>query len=258
MIAVVGLVAEVVVVVLILIAFVFLASSVRVVNEWDRLLVLTLGRYSYTLPPGLRFVIPVIQRTIRVDLRVRTMSIPTQEVMTKDNVPVHINAVVYFKVLKPEDAIIKVQDYEYAVAQYAQTALRDVMGNAVLDEVLQEREKLAEHIRKIVEEETVDWGIDIISIKLQDIELPGEMKRSMARQAEAEREKRAVVIMSEGEVLAAKNTSKAAEILASQQGALHLRTLQTLSDISPDPANKIVIVAPVEVLEAFKKYAKKE
>jgi len=240
------------------IILVLLAKGIRIINQWEQAIVLTFGRYSRTLPPGFNVIIPILQRSITVDLRIRTLDIPKQEVMTRDNVPVNVNAVVYFKVIRPEDAVIKIQDYTYALSQYAQTALRDVVGNVSLDEVLSDREKIAGQIREIVDKETDEWGIDVTAIKIQDIELPMDMKRAMAREAEAEREKRATIIISKGEVQAAVNLTQAAKTMSAAPGALHLRTLQTMTDISSDPSNKIIILTPVEILEAFKAFAGKK
>jgi regulator of protease activity HflC (stomatin/prohibitin superfamily) len=228
-------------------------SAIRVINEWEVGIVLTLGRYSRKLKPGLNLVIPIIDRVIKIDTRITTIDIPPQEVMTKDNVPVKVNAVVYMRVEDPEKAVLKITNYMYAVAQYSQTALRDVIGEVELDNLLTNREEIAEKIRQIVDTETAEWGVDITAIKLQDIELPADMKRAMARQAEAERERRATIILSSGEVEAAKNLRKAAELIKDNPIAVHLRTLQTLSDISSDPSTKIVVALPVEVLKFFDK-----
>jgi regulator of protease activity HflC (stomatin/prohibitin superfamily) len=180
-------------------------------------------------------------------MRLQTAEIPRQEVMTKDNIPMLVNAVVYFKVVSPEDAIIKIQDYAFAIRQYTQAALRDVIGNSEMDFVLTERESIANDIRKIVDTETDGWGIDVESIKIQEIELPAEMKRAMAKQAEAERERRAVIIASQGELSASENLRMAAENLAKSSGALHLRTLQTIRDIAQDPSEKIVLFVPSDL-----------
>jgi len=226
--------------------------SVRVVKQYERGVVLTLGKFTKTLEPGLNFVIPFIQQVYMVDTRITTIDIPKQEVMTKDNVPVYINAVVYMRVEDPVKAVLKIAEYKYAVAQYGQTALRDVIGNKSLDELLTNRQEVADEIKDLVDKETAEWGIDITAIKIQDITLPNNMKRAMARQAEAERERRGVIIKSEGEVIAAQNLVKAAKELTSSPGALHLRTLQTLSDISGDASTKFIFVIPIEVLEAIK------
>ncbi len=244
--------------VIIVLALAVIFSSIRVINQYEKGVVFTLGRFSGIRDPGLRFVIPLIQRMVIVDLRIRTIDIEKQQVMTKDNVPVNVNGVVFFKVAKVDDAIIKIQDYEYSLSQYAQTALRDVVGGMSLDMVLTERQKIGEEIRKIVDKETDQWGLDIQTIKLQDVEVPDDLKRIMSRQAAAEREKRAVIIKSEGDRDAAKNLAQAASVMAKSQGAMQLRTLQTLDGLGPTASNTVVMALPVEVMEFFQKLAKKE
>jgi regulator of protease activity HflC (stomatin/prohibitin superfamily) len=247
--------------ILIPIIAIVLLAGIKIINQYERGVVLTLGRYTGVLNPGLRIVIPFIQKVIKVDLRIRTADIPRQEVITKDNVPVGVNAVVYFQVEKPEDVVLKIQDYSYAVTQYSQTALRDVIGGVELDTLLTERENLAEQIQTIVDKETEGWGLNVTAIKMQDIEMPADMKRTMAKQAEAEREKRATIINSEGEVIAAKNLAEAATIMAKTPGALHLRTLNSINDVSSDQSNTIVYIAPIEVLravEGFTEYITKK
>jgi regulator of protease activity HflC (stomatin/prohibitin superfamily) len=229
----------------------FVLSGLKIINQYERGVVLTLGSYAYTLQPGLRVVVPIFQRVIKVDIRILTADIPKQEVITKDNVPVGINAVVYFQVIKPEDVILKIQDYQYAVTQYAQTALRDVIGGVEMDTLLTERQKIADEIKLLVDKETTDWGVDVTAIKIQDLELPQDMKRTMAKQAEAERERRATIINSEGEVVAAQNLAKAAGLMSSSPGALHLRTLNSINDISSDQSNTIVFAVPIEMLKAM-------
>lgn len=237
---------------------ILLLSAIKVIMEYERAILFTLGRYSKTLTPGLVIVIPFIQSIRKVDMRITTVDIPKQEVMTKDNVPVSVNAVIYFKVESPEKSVLDIQDYLFAVAQYGQTALRDVAGNKDLDFILTEREHVATEIKQIVDKETAAWGIDITAIKVQDIELPSDMKRAMARQAEAEREKRATIIKSQGEVTASKNLYQAALNLSAAPGALHLRTLETLTDISSDKSNTMVFALPIEVLDAIRGFAKKK
>lgn len=232
-------------------------QSIVIVNQYERGIVLTLGTYSYTLQPGLKLVIPILQRVIKVDIRITTVDIPKQEVITKDNVPVGINAVVYFKVAKSEDAILKVKDFSYAVTQYAQTALRDVIGGVELDSLLTERQKLSEEIKNIVDLETNDWGIDVTAIKIQDIEVPQDMKRVMAKQAEAERERRATIIRAQGELTASENLSKAMKQL-SESGAISLRTLQTIESSSISNSNTTIFALPIEILEGFKNLTKKQ
>ena len=235
----------------------FVIGGIRMLYQYERGVVFTLGRYSSVRDPGLTWIIPVIQSMKKVDIRIKTADVPRQEVMTKDNIPILANTVVYFKVEKPADAIIKIEDFEYAVRQYTQAALRDVVGNSELDFVLTEREKIASSIKNIVDSETSDWGVDIESIKIQEIELPAEMKRAMAKQAEAERERRAVIIAAEGELKASDNLRKAAENLAKSPVAVQLRTLQTIRDIAADPSEKIVLFLPSDAGDLLKKLSEK-
>ena len=227
-------------------------SGIKLLYEYERGVVFTLGKYSSTRDPGLTLIIPVVQSMRKVDMRIKTAEIPRQEVMTKDNIPMLVNAVVYFRVVHPADAIIKIEDYVFAVRQYTQAALRDVIGNAEMDFVLTERERVAEGIKEIVDSGTTDWGVDIESIKIQEVELPAEMKRAMAKQAEAERERRAMIIASQGELSASENLRQAAENLSKSRGALHLRTLQTIRDIAADPSEKIVIFLPSDLTGVIK------
>jgi regulator of protease activity HflC (stomatin/prohibitin superfamily) len=222
-------------------------SGIKLLYEYERGVVFTLGKYSSTRNPGLTVIIPIVQSMRKVDMRIKTAEIPRQEVMTKDNIPMLVNAVVYFRVVHPADAIIKIEDYVFAVRQYTQAALRDVIGNAEMDFVLTERERVAQSIKEIVDAETTGWGVDIESIKIQEVELPAEMKRAMAKQAEAERERRAMIIASQGELSASENLRQAAETLAKSSGALHLRTLQTIRDIAADPSEKIVLFVPSDL-----------
>ena len=227
-----------------LIVVFLIVSGIKMLYQYERGVVFTLGKYTSTREPGLTIVIPVYQSMRRVDMRIKTAEIPRQEVITRDNIPLLTNAVVYFRVINPADAIIKIEDYVFAVRQYTQAALRDVIGNAELDFVLTEREQIAESIKEIVDAETSGWGVDLEAIKIQEIELPAEMKRAMAKQAEAERERRAVIIASEGELSASENLMNAAHNLSRHPGALHLRTLQTIRDIAADPSEKIIMVLP--------------
>lgn len=231
-----------------------LFRGVRLLYEYERGVVFTLGKYAGTRGPGLTIVIPVYQSMQKVDMRIKTAEIPRQEVMTRDNIPMLVNAVVYFKVTKPADAIIKIEDYAFAIRQYTQAALRDVIGNSEMDIVLTERESIAESIKEIVDSETEGWGIDVESIKIQEVELPAEMKRAMAQQAEAERERRAVVINSLGELEASQNLQNAARILSETPGAMHLRTLQTIRAIAADPSEKIVLFIPSNIEAIAKDY----
>ena len=232
---------------LIFLVFFFLLRGIRVIPEYERGVIFTLGKFTGIRGPGLNFIVPIIQQIRRVDMRLATAEVPRQEVMTKDNIPMLVNAVVYFKVIDPEAVIIKIEDYIFAIRQYTQAALRDVIGNNDMDTVLMERLQIAEAIREIVDTETSDWGVDIESIKIQELELPAEMKRAMARQAEAERERRATIIASQGELEASKNLRAAAEELSASPGALHLRTLQTIRDIASDPSEKMVLFLPSNI-----------
>jgi len=241
--------------ILIFIFFVFGLGGLRVINQYERGVMLTFGKYTGTYNPGLRWILIGIQRMIKVDLRITTVDIPRQEAITKDNVPVGINAVVYFRVVKAEDAVLKVENYSYATSQYALAALRDIVGGVELDTLLTERDRIAEEIKKVVDVETDPWGIDVTAIKMQDIELPAGMKRAMAAQAETEREKRAIIIKAEGEVKAAENLQKAAEILGTVPGGLSLRTLGTIEKIQPDPSKTVIFALPVEILEGLKSLA---
>jgi regulator of protease activity HflC (stomatin/prohibitin superfamily) len=238
---------------LIILAALLLFSGLRMLYQYERGVVFTLGKFSSVREPGLTFIFPVIQSMRKVDIRIKTAEVPRQEVITKDNIPILVNAVVYFKVINPEAVIVKIEDYIFAIRQYTQAALRDVIGNNDLDFVLQEREKVADSIKEIVDSETSEWGLDVESIKIQEIELPAEMKRAMAKQAEAERDRRAVIIASQGELSASENLRKAAENLSKSSGALHLRTLQTIRDIAADPSEKIIMFMPSEIGEAVAK-----
>lgn len=231
---------------------VFGLGGLRVINQYERGVLLTFGRYTGTFSPGLRWLLVGVQRMIKVDMRITTVDIPRQEAITKDNVPVGINAVVYFKVVRAEDAVLKVENYPYAVSQYALAALRDIIGGVELDTLLTERDRIATEIKQVVDKETDPWGIDVTAIKMQDIELPAGMKRAMAAQAETERERRAIIIKAEGEVKAAENLRKAAELLGSIPGGLSLRTLGTIDKLQPDPSKTVIFALPVEILEGIK------
>jgi regulator of protease activity HflC (stomatin/prohibitin superfamily) len=234
-------------VVLVIVVLILGFQGIRVIYQYERGVIFTLGKFSGVRQPGLTLIIPILQTLRKVDMRIKTAEIPRQEVMTKDNIPMLVNAVVYFKVLDPEAVIIKIEDYIFAIRQYTQAALRDVIGNNELDLVLTEREQIANSIKEIVDAETSGWGVDVESIKIQEVELPAEMKRAMAKQAEAERERRAMIINSEGELTASANLAQAAETLSKSTGALHLRTLQTLRDIAADPSEKIVLFIPSDL-----------
>lgn len=240
---------------LIIIVGIILLGSIKQVDQFQRGLVLTMGRYTSTRNPGWRIVLPVFQRMIKVDIRVRTVDVADQEAITQDNVSIRINAVIYYKVAVPEKAILEVEDFVYAIAQLAQTTMRNVVGEAPLDDVLAKREQLSERILSIIDKATDPWGVDVVSVELKDIVLPENLKRTMAKQAEAERERRANIINSEGEVVAAKNLAEAAQIMATSPGAMHLRTLNSINDISSDQSNTVVFTVPMEVLKSFEGFS---
>lgn len=235
---------------------VFILSGLKIVDQYERGVVLTLGQYSGMRNPGLTVIIPFIQRIVKVDIRITTTDIPQQEVITKDNVPVGINAVVYFQVESAENAILNIQNYTLAISQYAQAALRDVTGGIELDALLSEREKIAEEIQNIVSGATKSWGIHVTDIKIQDIELPADMKRVMAKQAESERERRAIIIRSQGEYQASERLAEAAKVLSSVPGGISMRTLQTIEKINPDPSKTVIFALPVEVMEGIQSLSK--
>jgi regulator of protease activity HflC (stomatin/prohibitin superfamily) len=203
------------------------------------------------------FIIPVVDNVVIVDTRVLTLDIPKQQVITKDNVPVSINGVVYYRVIKTEDAIIKVQNYNYAMSQYALAALRDVVGTMTLDQLLSEREQIGKEIEAIVEKQSQNWGLEVTTIKIQDIDMPEDLKKMMSRQASAEREKRATITKAEGDKLAAFNLAAAAETMAKSAGAMQLRTLQTIDGLGPSPSNTVIIAVPIDIMEAFRAFVKK-
>lgn len=232
-----------------------LVAGIRVVDQYERGVVLTLGKYTGTRGPGLTWIVIVIQRMMKVDLRIATVDIPQQEVITKDNVTVGINAVVYFRVENAEKAMLEVQDFRHAVGLYAQATLRDVIGGVELDTLLSERDQIAEEIKKIVDVATDPWGVDVNTIKIQDIELPADMKRVMAKQAESERERRAIIIRAEGEYTAAEKLSQAAQVLSNVPGGMSMRTLQTIEKINPDPSKTVIFALPIEVTDTLKSLA---
>jgi len=232
--------------------FVFvLIASIKQINEYERGVKFQLGKYIGIMAPGWRIVIPIFQTYQKVDIRVKAVDVPDQDAITKDNVSVNVNAVLYYKVANAESAILKVEYFDYAVSQLAQTTMRDVVGEVTLDELLTNRDEISQRIQEIVDKASDPWGIKIESVDLKHIELPENMKRTIAKQAEAEREKRAVIIKAEGEVIAADNMAKAASILGSANGALHLRTLQSINDLSSDQSNTVIFAMPLEILRAF-------
>jgi len=233
-----------------------ISSAARIAAQWEKGLLFRLGKFAGLKGPGFFLIIPIIESVFMVDTRIQTLDIPKQQVITKDNVPVSINAVLYFKVVDPADAIIKVQDYAYAVSNYAQATLRDVIGGLTLDELLAERQKIGEEIEKIVLAESKNWGLEITNIKIQDIDMPEELKKMMSRQASAEREKRATITKAEGDKLAAFNLSEAARTMTASPGAMQLRTLQTIDGLGPTASNTVVIAMPIEIMEAVKAYTR--
>ncbi len=222
----------------------------REVKQYERGVVLTMGKFTGLRNPGWSIIIPIFQKMEKVDLRVKAVDVPDQKVITRDNVSASINAVIYYKVSDAAKAVLEVEDFYHAVSQLAQTTMRNIVGSATLDEALSERDKLSERIQQIIDAETDAWGIKVENVELKDFFLPQDMERTIAKQAEAERERRAVIIKAEGEVAAAENITKAAAILATAPGALHLRTLQTINDLSSDQSNTIVFATPIEVLRA--------
>ncbi len=236
---------------IITIVFVILIS-IRQVNQYERGVRFTLGKYAGIVNPGWTIVLPIFQSMHKVDIRVKAVDVPTQLAITRDNVSANINAVIYYQVSAAEKAVLEVQNFYYAVSQLAQTTMRNVVGEVTLDELLAERNKISERIKEIVEKTTSTWGLKVSNVELKDISLPEEMKRVIAKQAEAERERRAVITKAEGDAMAADNLAKAAKKLAESPGALHLRTLSTLNDLSSDQSNTVIFAVPLEVLEAVK------
>lgn len=235
---------------------IYVALGLRVVKEYERGVKFTLGRYTKLMQPGLRIVWPIIQTWVRVDNRVRVVDVPDQDCITQDNVSVNVNAVIYYQVRNSEMAVLKVERYTWAMSQLAQTTMRNIIGEVSLDELLSQRDAISDKIKKIIDKASDAWGIKVETVELKDVLLPQDMKRMMSRQAEAEREKRSNIIKAEGEVIAAENLAKAAKRLSQFTGALHLRTLQTLNDMSSDQSNTIVFAMPLEVLRAFESVGK--
>lgn len=234
------------------IVILIILGSIKQINEYERGVKLSLGKYNKILNPGWHIVLPIFESLKKVDIRTKAVDVPEQDAITKDNVSIRINAVLYYKVFDSAKAILAVENFKYAVAQLAQTTMRNAVGSVSLDELLNEREKISTEICKIVDEATDPWGIKVENVELKDISLPEEMKRVIAKVAEAEREKQAVITKAQGEVEASENLAKAAKIMSSTPGALHLRTLATINDVSSDQSNTIIFAVPVEVLDAFK------
>lgn len=237
--------------VLFVIVAVILLRSIREIKEFERGVLFSFGKFSRTMKPGWNIVLPIIQKLRIIDIRTKTVDVPEQEAITKDNVSVKINAVLYYKIFDASLSVITVQDYDYAVGQLAQTTMRNIVGTVTLDELLIDRENVSTKIQNIIDEATDPWGVKVENVELKDISLPEEMKRVLAKAAEAEREKAAVITKAVGEVEAAENLATAAKTLSSSPGALHIRTLATLNDISSDQSNTIIFAIPLEILRAF-------
>jgi len=244
--------------VLLLPIFFILLISIKQVNQYERGIKFSFGKYTGMMEPGWRIVLPIIQSYRKVDIRTKAVDVPDQEAITKDNVSTRISAVIYYKVVDASKAVLEVEDFFFAVHQLAQTTMRNIVGEVELNELLANRDKIAERIRAIVAETTGSWGLEVMTVELKDIILPEDMKRTMAKQAEAEREKKATIINSEGEVIAAENLAKAAKLMANSPGALHLRTLNSINDISSDQSNTVVFAVPLEVLHAIEGLSKKK
>lgn len=237
--------------IIIFVAVVYVLLGLKIVKEYERGVKFILGKYKGIMQPGLRVVLPVIMSWERVDLRVKAVDVPDQDAITKDNVSIKVNAVLYYKVAEAKSAILEVEHYNYAVSQLAQTTMRDIVGEVSLDELLSNREAISKRIKEIVDKATDPWGIKVESVELKHVELPEDLKRVIGKEAEAEREKRAVIIKAQGEVIASTNMAKAARTLAEGPGALHLRTLQSLNDISSDKSNTVIFAIPLEILRAI-------
>ncbi|HAF70614.1 MAG: hypothetical protein XD60_0752 [Acetothermia bacterium 64_32] len=231
----------------------FLASAIKIVREYERGVIFRLGRLVGAKGPGLFLIIPIVDKMVKVDLRTITLDVPPQEVITRDNVPVNVNAVVYFRVMDPQAAVVEVLDFIEATRQISMTTLRSVLGRAELDEILAEREKLNQQLQEIIDEHTDPWGIKVITVEIKDVKIPTDMQRAIARQAEAERERRSKIINAEGELQAAEKLREAAEIMQRSPGALQLRYLQTLAEIATENASTVVFPVPIDLLAALQK-----
>lgn len=242
---------------LIILAIVVFLATLRQVNQYERGVKFTMGRYTGLVNPGWRVVIPVFQSMRKVDMRLKAVDVPPQDAITKDNVSVKVNAVIYYKVSDAAKSVLEVEHIHWAVLQLAQTTMRNVVGEVALNDLLSQRQQLSQRIEQLVYEQTAGWGVEVATAELKDINLPPDMVRTIAKTAEAERERQAVIINSEGEVIAAQNLAKAAELLATAPGALHLRTLNSINDISSDQSNTVVFAVPLEILKAFDGLSKK-
>ncbi len=243
---------------LIIVALLLLSSAIRVVREYERGVVFRLGRLIGAKGPGIMFLIPLVDRMVKVDLRTITLDVPSQEIITKDNVTVRVNAVVYFRIIDPEKAIVEVENYLAATSMIAQTTLRSIIGQAELDELLAEREKLNERLQSVIDQQTDPWGVKVTAVEIKDVEIPQTMQRAMAAQAEAERERRAKIISAQGEFQAAQKLAEAAQIMAREPGAMQLRFLQTVREATSEKASVFILPVPIELLEPFLKYRDKQ
>lgn len=238
-------------IVIIIIAILISISSVKQINEYERGIKFSQGKFKEIMQPGWRMVLPIFESYKKVDIRTKAVDVPEQDAITKDNVSIKINAVIYYKIFDASKAILAVENYYYAVGQLAQTTMRNIVGSVSLDELLSEREKISTEICKVIDEATDPWGVKVENVELKDVSLPEEMKRVIAKVAEAEREKMAVITKAAGEVEASENLAKAARTMSESAGALHLRTLATINDISSDQSNTVIFAVPIEVLRAF-------
>ncbi len=242
---------------LIIASVLYLVSGIRIVKQYEKGVVLTLGKFSGVKEPGLRIVFPGFQTMLLVDIRTKTVDVPNQEAISQDNIPVQINAVVYYRVKDVAKATLEVENFRNAVAQLAQTTMRNAVGERSLNDLLQKREEVADSIEKVLDVKTDLWGIDVQILELKDVAIPNDLKRTISKVAEAEREKQAVIINSEGDKAAAQNLADAARMLSSVPGAMHLRTLQSINDISSDQSNTTIWMIPTEVLDALKGFGQK-
>ena len=237
--------------------FIFIVLiSIKQINQYQMGVRFRLGKYVGLMKPGWRLVWPIFYFYQKIDLRVKAVDVPNQEAITKDNISVSVNAVIYYKVQEADKAVLEVENFYYAISQLAQTTMRNAVGQVDLDGLLSQRDRVSENIRSVIDKASDPWGIKVLNVELKDITLPEEMKRVIGKQAEAEREKRAIIIRAEGEVIAANNMAKAAQTLSEAKGALHLRTLQSINDISSDKSNTIIFAIPLEILRAFERFGK--
>lgn len=245
------------IIIIVVLGLILLFKSIRIVREYERGVIFRLGRLLRAKGPGLFLLIPFIDKMVKVELRTVTMDVPPQDIITRDNVPVKVNAVVYFRVINPEDAVVKIENYIQATSQIAQTTLRNILGKSELDELLSERDKISQELQQVIDEQTDPWGVKVSVVEVKDVELPSTMQRAMARQAEAERERRAKVIHAEGELQASEKLSQAADVLSRNPASIQLRYLQTLNEISAEKNSTIIFPLPIDIFKAFMKKAEK-